>query len=40
MSQVTAEVFGSDGAIILLVDMAIVTGVIAVVVYLIRRPRT
>jgi hypothetical protein len=38
VNQVTAQVFGLDGVIILLVDMAVVVGVIALVVYLVRRP--
>jgi hypothetical protein len=38
VNQVTAQIFGLDGVIILFVDMAVVVGVIALVVYLIRRP--
>jgi hypothetical protein len=38
MNQVIAQIFGLDGVIILLVDLAVVAGVIALVVYLVPRP--
>jgi hypothetical protein len=38
VNQVTAQIFGLDGVIIVFVDVAVVAGVIALVVYLVRRP--